>query len=151
MLYQASLTLQDPSPLTTSPRRAQTSKRNLRRTPMHPRHFAMKASGVIFVLLALLSTSPAQTVTTVYSFDGNHGANPQAVTLAEGRDGKLYGTTFGGGVYGAGTIFRIDPNTDIGSVLHSFDNGSNGGYPVGGLTVASDGNFYGTTAFGGDY
>jgi len=46
--------------------------------------------------------------TNIYSFTGNNdGAFPFAA-LVQGRDGSLYGTTFGeGGRLGAGTVFRL--------------------------------------------
>jgi uncharacterized repeat protein (TIGR03803 family) len=47
------------------------------------------------------------TFTSLYSFSGgNDGSTPQAV-LVQGRDGNFYGTTFNGGVGGAGTVFRL--------------------------------------------
>ena len=52
-----------------------------------------------------------------------------------------------------GTVFELTPNGDgrwTESVLHSF-NGSDGGYPSGGLTFDAAGNLYGTTAGGGSY
>ena len=44
---------------------------------------------------------------TLYSFTGGaDGANPQAA-LVQGNDGSFYGTTFDGGLGGAGTVFRL--------------------------------------------
>ena len=45
---------------------------------------------------------------------------------------------------GSGTFFKITPSGTL-TVLHAF-NWSEGGYPVGGLAQATDGNFYGTTS-----
>ncbi len=45
-------------------------------------------------------------LTTLYSFGGNDGAVPEA-GLVLGSDGSFYGTTFGGGQGGAGTVFRL--------------------------------------------
>ena len=67
--------------------------------------------------------------------------------------GNLYGTTFGGGAYGWGTVFELTPSGD-GSwtkrVLHSF-NRSDGGQLEGGLIFDAAGNLYGTTSGGGVY
>lgn len=55
-------------------------------------------------------------LTTLYSFDENSidgGGNPNAVTQA--KDGNLYGTTYGGGPLGSGTVFEITPS---GTVRH---------------------------------
>ncbi|HEX3718487.1 MAG TPA: choice-of-anchor tandem repeat GloVer-containing protein [Verrucomicrobiae bacterium] len=68
--------------------------------------------------------------------------------LAFGLDGSLYGTTRGGGTNGSGDIFEITPSGQW-TELYSFTNGVDGASPIGGLALASDGNFYGTTQFGG--
>jgi len=45
---------------------------------------------------------------TIYSFDFVHGAYPYA-GLVFGNDGTIYGTTNGGGVLGAGTVYEVVP------------------------------------------
>ena len=101
-------------------------------------------------LLLALSTSVAfgQTVSTVLNFNGPNGASPFLVTLIQGRDGNLYGTTSNGGANGVGAVVRIDPSTGSSMVMHSFDS-ANGSNPGAGLTLATSGNFYGTTVSGG--
>ena len=64
--------------------------------------------------------------------------------------GNFYGTTTAGGDYNNGCVFRMTPAGLI-STLYSFRGGSDGGYPAAALLLGSDGNFYGTTAYGGDY
>jgi len=95
--------------------------------------------------------TPAGTLTTLYSFDFTHGANPDA-GLVQATDGNFYGTTTYGGASGAcsggcGTVFKITPTGTL-TTLHSFDN-TDGANPVAGLVQATDGNFYGTTQVGG--
>jgi len=63
--------------------------------------------------------------------------------------GALYGTTVGGGLYGAGTVFRIGVDGRE-SVLYSFTGGADGGGPYGGVVADAAGNLYGTTATGGN-
>jgi uncharacterized repeat protein (TIGR03803 family) len=92
------------------------------------------------------------TMTTLVSFEGTNGAYPYGA-LTPGSDGNFYGTTEKGGITNAvffdgfGTIFRVTTNGTL-TTLVSF-NGTTGAIPVAGLTLASDGCFYGTTANGG--
>lgn len=72
--------------------------------------------------------------------------------LVQGTDGNFYGTTAGGGLgsgpMGAGgTVFRMTPAGTL-TTLVSF-NGANGNSPQVPLIQGSDGNFYGTTTYGG--
>jgi uncharacterized repeat protein (TIGR03803 family) len=82
------------------------------------------------------------------------GASPIAA-LTEGTNGDLYGTTSRGGSapfgacdMGCGTIFRLALDGTF-LVLHLFDF-TDGALPGTGLIQASDGNFYGTVASGGN-
>jgi len=83
----------------------------------------------------------------LYSFNGPEGGYPCAA-LIQGTDGNFYGTTQYGGLYGNGTVFSMTTN-GIQSTLFSFDFYVNGANPLGALLQASDGNFYGTTTYGG--
>ena len=92
--------------------------------------------------------SPAGNLTTLWSFtNGLDGANSYA-TLVPGTDGNFYGTTSSGGANGVGTIFRIG-SSGILTSLWSFTGCGDGAYPIGGLVLGSDGNFYGTTSGAG--
>jgi uncharacterized repeat protein (TIGR03803 family) len=66
---------------------------------------------------------------------------------------NLYGTTFVGGAYGGGTVFKLAPGSNGGwsfSVLHSFCRTCSDGFgPLGALILDSTGNLYGTAALGG--
>jgi uncharacterized repeat protein (TIGR03803 family) len=70
----------------------------------------------------------------------------------EGSDGDLYGLTTLGGTNcpsdGCGTVFKIALDGTL-VTLHSFD-GNAGSSPIGALTQGRDGDFYGTTAGGGN-
>jgi uncharacterized repeat protein (TIGR03803 family) len=99
-----------------------------------------------FIILAVGITE-AQTVSAISSFNVNGlSAYPQYVTLAQGRDGNLYGTGQGSNL-DFGSIFKLQ-TTGATSTLYSLD-GTQGVSPYAGVTLASDGNFYGTTGFGG--
>jgi len=75
-------------------------------------------------------------------------------TLVLGTDGNLYGAaSFGGacsvGPNGCGTIFQVTPSGAV-AAMHSFEGPPNDGeMPRDGLVQGTDGNFYGTTAYGG--
>lgn len=92
----------------------------------------------------------AISLTTVPRFSNATGALPLG-TLVEGADGLLYGTTFYGGEYGTGTVYRIARDGSLFQMIHSFGPGiaPGGNYPYSGLTVGSDGALYGTTFSGG--
>ncbi len=68
--------------------------------------------------------------------------------LIQAADGNFYGATEGGGPSNAGTVFKITP-AGVETVLYSFTGGSDGWEPFAGLIQATDGNFYGTTTYGG--
>jgi uncharacterized repeat protein (TIGR03803 family) len=91
-------------------------------------------------------------LTTLHSFSGSPGDGAVPVAgLVQGSDGNFYGTTASGGAFFQGTVFRMTPSGAI-TVLHSFNSfSSEGAVPVAGLVQASDGNFYGTTALGGQH
>jgi uncharacterized repeat protein (TIGR03803 family) len=101
-------------------------------------------SGTVF------RVSPSGSETNLHSFTGSQtdGGYPWA-GLVQGSDGSFYGTTFGGGTHGKGTIFRISPSGSY-TNLYSFIGYPTDGYePQGGLVQGSDGYFYGTTDYGG--
>ena len=69
--------------------------------------------------------------------------------------GALYGTTAAGGTSNYyGTVFQLMPPAKVNgawteSVLHNFTGGSDGGYPIGGLAVGTNGALYGTASYSG--
>jgi uncharacterized repeat protein (TIGR03803 family) len=95
-------------------------------------------------------------LTTLWSFNQTNGSYPATGGLSLGNDGALYGVTYRGGADftdgrynpGDGLIYRITTNGDF-TLLASFY-GSNGSWPNN-IIQASDGNFYGTTLWGGLY
>jgi uncharacterized repeat protein (TIGR03803 family) len=98
-------------------------------------------NGTIFQI------TTAGTFTTLYSFSGLDGSSP-AAGLILGSDGNFYGTTGSGGSNGPyGTIFKITPAGTL-TQLYNFQ-GKDGANPGAGLTLGSDGNFYGSTVSGG--
>jgi len=72
--------------------------------------------------------------------------------LRRDSDGTFYGTTRGGGKFGAGTIFKMDANCGNKVTLHEFAGhfGDDAGNPRGPVVIGSDGFLYGATYTGGD-
>jgi uncharacterized repeat protein (TIGR03803 family) len=94
--------------------------------------------------------TPAGNETVVYSFDGAaNGAYPNG-GLVRDAEGNLYGTTYQGGAYNFGIIFKI---TALGqfTVLYSFPGGAAGANPYANLNLDQQGNIYGTTNSGGSH
>ncbi|MES2657127.1 MAG: choice-of-anchor tandem repeat GloVer-containing protein [Verrucomicrobiota bacterium] len=67
--------------------------------------------------------------------------------LVQGTDGAFYGTTYGGGSSGYGTVFKMTAAGAL-TTLVNF-NSTNGSSPEAGLVQGTDGNFYGTSRLGG--
>jgi uncharacterized repeat protein (TIGR03803 family) len=90
--------------------------------------------------------------TTLYSFCSQagcaDGAHPDGTLIMDGQ-GNFYGTTFYGGAFSGGTVFKLDPATGIETVLYSFAGGTDGQGPLGGVLMDSAGNLFGTTLHGG--
>src|ERR1035441_5091558 len=99
----------------------------------------------------IFKITPGGTLTTLYSFCSRSGCTDGAYPpagLVQAANGDLYGTTYGGGANGGyGTVFKITPGGTL-TTLHSF-NYTEGEGPNAGLVQAADGDFYGTTFFGG--
>ena len=98
----------------------------------------------------------------VFSAQGTDvsGSNPDGMNpagaLVLGTDGNFYGTTQYGGSNGNGTIFQLTPGGGVFTSLYSFSalggayfTANADGATPNGLTLGTDGNFYGTTQGGG--
>jgi uncharacterized repeat protein (TIGR03803 family) len=67
------------------------------------------------------------------------------------NDQNFYGTTYAGGAYNAGTVFRLTPSGTL-TTLYSFCQQTacvDGFQPYGALVQGTDGLLYGTTVYGG--
>lgn len=94
-------------------------------------------------------------LTTIYSFCSQSLCTDGRIPfggLVEGTDGNLYGTTAAGGLHDDGSIFQITPAGAL-TTLYSFCSQGypcvDGYSPEAALTEGDDGNFYGSTFFGG--
>ncbi len=95
----------------------------------------------------IVKITPDGTSTVLHDFDLPDGIHPYA-TLIFGPDGNLYGTTNTSGAVYSGAVYKISPAGNF-TVLHFFNGGTDGGTSMGGLLLATDGNFYGTTSTNG--
>lgn len=100
--------------------------------------------GTVFKL------DPNGGLTVLHSFGQSSpdGAQPFAGLTRDSR-GSLYGTTYLGGAFGYGSVYKLDANGNF-SVLHSFTWGTDGRAPWAGVILDQAGNIYGTTQLGGD-
>ncbi len=106
------------------------------------------ATLLLFAVTAIAAN--AQTFSVVYNFGSQAGDPLQqfyAGVISQGRDGNLYSGTSAGGLVDDGALYNAIPAGVI-TTLYSFDNSTDGAAPYGGVTLTTDGNFYGTS-YGG--
>ena len=119
---------------------------------MKSNHSQSKRSGVIALALTILAAvlifagaavpAPAQTPTTLHSFQqGQTDACEPEDNIVQGRDGNMYGVGVSCGTFGTGAVYKIS-TTGTESVVFNFP--STWSSCFSGLTIGSDGNFYGT-------
>jgi uncharacterized repeat protein (TIGR03803 family) len=121
-----------------------------------PGRFCITAVLAFWLFFAIAPTTSAQTFTVLYSFTGGpDGGDPFAGLVLDSAD-NLYGITTNGGtgtcvqdfLSGCGTVFRVTKQ-GAETVLHSFQGGSDGEFPNGGLALDDRGYLFGTTVNGG--
>jgi len=100
--------------------------------------------GVVFKL----NTTGQLKVLHNFTGGADDGGNPYGGLVSDGA-GNGYGTTFFGGAFDKGVIYKIDRSGNF-TVLYSFTGGADGGNPQAGLIRGAAGNLYGTTQVGGD-
>jgi uncharacterized repeat protein (TIGR03803 family) len=101
---------------------------------------------------SIFKMSPQGVFTTLYGFSNTstEGCGP-IDGLVQTPNGEIYGTTVGGGAANEGTIFKMTAGGVLTS-LYSFcieSNCADGSEPDAGMILGTDGNFYGTTVYGG--
>jgi uncharacterized protein (TIGR03437 family) len=114
----------------------------------------------------IFKITPSGTLTSLYSFCKDpcpDGDRPTA-GLVQGSDGNFYGTTSSGGSgnesyctargdTGCGTVFKITPSGTLTTLYNFCSQGDatcgDGFQPAAALMQGADGNFYGSTQYGG--
>ena len=103
--------------------------------------YGTTSEGGASVAGTVFEITPAGQLTTLYSFCSQPGCTDGALPYSgviQGTDGNLYGTTFGGGTSGEGTVFEITPAGQL-TTLYMFcpqPGCTDGAGPVGGLVQA---------------
>ena len=108
------------------------------------------SGGTVFKLSPRKQADWYYTLLYKFSQSGKDGGCPSASVVLDPA-GNLYSTTFRGGEYGLGVVFRLAPRPHgqwKETVLHSF-NINAGAQPYAGLVRDAAGNLYGTLAYGG--
>lgn len=100
--------------------------------------------GTVFKMRA---TGGAETV--LHAFTARGDGDLVYAGVIRDAAGNLYGTTYSGGTFNGGTVFKVD-STGKESVLHSFGKAQDGISPTAGL-LADGADLYGTTLEGGAY
>ena len=103
--------------------------------------FCYQGAGTVYKM------TPAGALTTLHSFEGYQDGGMPWAGLTQAIAGNFYGTTYGGGTGGWGTVFQITPAGTL-KTLHNFDS-TDGAELSGTLIQAIDGDLYGTTEGGG--
>jgi uncharacterized repeat protein (TIGR03803 family) len=106
--------------------------------------FALACMAFTF---SLAVCAPAQTVMFLADFNGTNGNSPNG--LVQGTDGNFYGTTFAGGAFGSGEIFRVTPSGQITTIYSFICNAQSCVDDPYLLVPGGDGNLYGITLSGG--
>jgi uncharacterized repeat protein (TIGR03803 family) len=105
--------------------------------------------GGAYSLGTVFKVTPRGAEKVLHSFGRGttDAAVPEAGLIDVG--GTLYGTTYQGGAYNRGTVFKMTPAGGV-TILHSFGRGKDGSHPEAGL-INVGGALYGTTSAGGAY
>jgi uncharacterized repeat protein (TIGR03803 family) len=106
--------------------------------------------GTVFELLPQSDGTWKEAV--LHNFgNGTDGSAPYSDVILDASN-NLYGTTFFGGQYGGGVLFKLTPGPDgswAETIVHSFGNGTDGAGCLGDIIFDTAGNIYGTTLEGG--
>ena len=100
---------------------------------------------MLVLVLFTLAAAQAQTFTVLHTFSGLDGLTPYSGVTLDAA-GNLYGTTYGGGPHGFGSVYQLKRrgSSYIHYQLYAFTGGPDGAYPYAGVVFGPDGQLYGT-------
>ena len=108
-------------------------------------------NGTVFKLTVPKKANGKWKEKVLYSFgSGTDGTTPVSGVTLDSK-GNIYGTASAGGSYGFGTVFELTLSKSgwTESILHDFQNSSDGAVPYAGLIFDKSGNLYGAATEGG--
>ncbi len=112
--------------------------------------YGVARGGGSYSIGTLFKVDKSGNVTVLHSFGAQtDGRQPQGALIHDAA-GNLYGTTFSGGAFGCGTVFKMDA-TGKETILYSFGCGADGLGPNAGVILDTAGNLYGTTQSAGAF
>jgi uncharacterized repeat protein (TIGR03803 family) len=97
---------------------------------------------------AIYEIAAGGTYSVVYAFSGSDGSYPLGRPIEDAK-GNIYGTTYGGGAYNAGTVFKFTPRGSL-KLRYAFTGKTDGDDPDSGVIQDEAGNLYGSTHIGGN-
>jgi uncharacterized repeat protein (TIGR03803 family) len=127
------------------------SNRSTRMFKAHEAHWRVRTACTFLIFsIATAVTAEAQTYNVLTRLEKGDGLLPRS--LVQGPDGNFYGVGAEGGYNDGGSVFKVSPAGTV-TGLYIFcvpkRNFCPDGRTPNGLVLASDGNFYGTTQYGG--
>ena len=118
-------------------------------------HVVSRSAMLVLVLfVAFAGAAHSQTYKVIHNFTakGSDGATPYGGPILD-ASGNLYGTTYLGGIAGAGSVYKLSPTGSSWKYtsLYSFKAGPDGSGPAfGSLAIGANG-LFGTTEGGGNF
>ena len=113
--------------------------------PMIP--YILRLGFALMTFYASQAVGETEKMLHVFSFQGR-GSEPNG--LVADAAGNLYGTTYAGGTYNDGAVYKLTPKLDGGwteTVVYSFEFDVDGAAPAGPVLDAA-GNLYGISQYG---
>lgn len=112
--------------------------------------YGVASGGGAHGMGTVFAVDPSGAFRVLHSFGrgANEGKKPKSGLVEVA--GVLYGVTTVGGANGDGVAYKLSKTGKF-TLLHSFTREVDGLWPQGPLVHASDGNFYGSTFYGGAY